>query len=69
MADFSDPRRRLMLTAGFAGAGILLSSQCFDPAAAAEKSKRRGEENEVGAVEKSFLLYMRTFGPHCSETP
>jgi hypothetical protein len=44
----ADPRRRLVLTAGIAGAGIL-SSQKAGPAAAAEKSKKRGEENEVGA--------------------
>ena len=26
-------------------------------------------DHEVGAVGKSFLLYISTFGPHCSETP
>jgi hypothetical protein len=36
-AELANPRRRLVL-----GAGILLASQSFHPAIAAEKSKKRG---------------------------
>ena len=46
MAELANPRRRLVLTAS-----ILLASQSFHPAIAAERSKKRGEEHEVGAVE------------------
>jgi hemerythrin-like domain-containing protein len=70
MAGFTDPRRRLMLSAGIAGAGILLSSQSFGYVAAAEKSKKQGEEHEVGAVEdlmrehgvlrRALLVYIET---------
>ena len=70
MADFADPRRRLMLTAGVAGAGMLLTPRSFGPAVAAEKSGKRGEEKEVGAVEdlmrehgvlrRALLVYAET---------
>jgi hemerythrin-like domain-containing protein len=51
MADLSDLRRRVILTAGISSAGLLLSSQGFSGAGAAEKGRSRGEEKEVGAVE------------------
>jgi hemerythrin-like domain-containing protein len=51
MADLSDLRRRVILTAGISSAGLLLSSQGFSRAGAAEKGRSRGEEKEVGAVE------------------
>jgi hemerythrin-like domain-containing protein len=51
MADLSDPRRRVILTAGISGPALLLSWQGFSPAGAAEKTRSRGEEKEVGAVE------------------
>jgi len=67
MAGSADPRRRLVLSAG---AGILLSSQSLGYAAAAEKSQKRGEEHEVGAVEdlmrehgvlrRALLVYVET---------
>ena len=49
--DLADPRRRLLLSAGISGAGILLSSQSFGYGPGAEKSRKHGEEHEVGAVE------------------
>jgi hemerythrin-like domain-containing protein len=65
MAELANPRRRLVLSAG-----ILLASQSFHPAVAAEKSKKRGEEHEVGAVEdlmrehgvlrRALLVYIET---------
>jgi hemerythrin-like domain-containing protein len=67
--DFADPRRRLMLSTGIAGAAILLSSQSFGYGAG-EKSKNHGEEHEVGAVEdlmrehgllrRALLVYIET---------
>jgi hemerythrin-like domain-containing protein len=70
MASFAEPRRRLVLSAGIAGAGVLVSSQGFSSAAAAAKSKRRAEEHEVGAVEdlmrehgvlrRALLVYIET---------
>jgi hemerythrin-like domain-containing protein len=70
MTDSADPRRRLMLTAGIAGAGMLFCSQRVGRATAAENSKKRGEENEVGAVEdlmrehgvlrRALLVYIET---------
>jgi hemerythrin-like domain-containing protein len=70
MPDSVDPRRRLMLTAGITGAGIFLTPNSFRLAAGAEKSKKRGEENEVGAVEdlmrehgvlrRALLVYIET---------
>jgi hypothetical protein len=51
MADLGDPRRRRILTAGIAGAGVFLSSLSLRSALAADNSKRRGDEKEVGAVE------------------
>ena len=51
MADLADPRRRRILTPEIAGAGVFLSSLSLCSALAADNAKRRGEENEVGAVE------------------
>jgi hemerythrin-like domain-containing protein len=65
MTELANPRRRLVLNAS-----ILLVSQSFHPAIAAEKSKKRGEEHEVGAVEdlmrehgvlrRALLVYIET---------
>jgi hemerythrin-like domain-containing protein len=70
MADFGDRRRRLMLLAGIAGAGMLLAPGSFGPAIAAEKSRKKDEEKEVGAVEdlmrehgvlrRALLVYAET---------
>ena len=70
MAGIVEPQRRLMLAAGIAGSGLLLTSQGSKPAVAAEKNKRRGEEHEVGAVEdlmrehgvlrRALLVYIET---------
>jgi hemerythrin-like domain-containing protein len=52
MAEIAEPRRRLLATAGIAGAGLLLATGGVGLALAAEKAnKKRGEEKEVGAVE------------------
>src|SRR3954453_1088873 len=70
MADVGDLQRRRMLTAGIAGASLVLSCQSFKPAGAAERGKKRGEEREVGAVEdlmrehgvlrRALLVYIET---------
>lgn len=61
----ADLDRRLTIATGLVGAGLL-----FGPAVAAEKSKRPGEEKEVGAVEdlmrehgvlrRALLVYIET---------
>lgn len=70
MAGLAEPRRRLLLSAGIAGAGFLVSTPGFAPATAAQKSKKRGEEHEVGAIEdlmrehgvlrRALLVYIET---------
>jgi hemerythrin-like domain-containing protein len=51
MAGIAESRRRLVLTAGIVGSGLLLTSEGFTTAAAAENDKKQGAEREVGAVE------------------
>jgi hemerythrin-like domain-containing protein len=51
MAGVIEPKRRLLVTAGIAGAGLLLSTSGIGCAFAAEKGKKHGQEKEVGAVE------------------
>jgi hemerythrin-like domain-containing protein len=51
VADFADRRRRLLLRAGIAGAGILLASHGIGTSVGGEKGRKRSEEHEVGAVE------------------
>ena len=68
MAEIAEPRRRLLATAGMAGAGFFLAAG-FGPATAAEKNTGRNEE-EVGAVEdlmrehgvlrRALLVYSET---------
>jgi hemerythrin-like domain-containing protein len=70
MAGLASPRRRRMLRASLAGAGLLLSASSLAPALAAEKGRKRGEEKEVGAVEdlmrehgvlrRALLVYIET---------
>jgi hemerythrin-like domain-containing protein len=70
MAGIAEPHRRLVLAAGIAGSGLLLNSQGFSPAGAAENNKKRGEEREIGAVEdlmrehgvlrRALLVYIET---------
>src|SRR5690242_577123 len=70
MAYLANPCRRRVVTAGIASAGLLLSAQGFGAAAAAEKGKKRGKENEVGAIEdlmrehgvlrRALLVYIET---------
>ncbi|HYZ41658.1 MAG TPA: hemerythrin domain-containing protein [Stellaceae bacterium] len=70
MPDFARRRRRLMLSAGITGAGMLLFPGSFGHAIAAEKSTKKGEEKEVGAVEdlmrehgvlrRALLVYIET---------
>jgi hemerythrin-like domain-containing protein len=69
MADFADPRRRLLAAAGIAGASLLLGSGA-SLAVAAEKGKKHGREEEVSAVEdlmrehgvlrRALLVYAET---------
>lgn len=48
MEDFAEPRRRLLTTAGLAGAGLFLASATRGAAA---EGRGRGQQKEVGAVE------------------
>jgi hemerythrin-like domain-containing protein len=53
MSDLNDARRRFLISAGTAGAGLLLTAANAADVLAAEKraKQRRAEEKEVGAVE------------------
>jgi hemerythrin-like domain-containing protein len=51
MTGPASSRRRRMLKASLAGAGLFLSQEGLGSALGAEKGKKRGEEKEVGAVE------------------
>jgi hypothetical protein len=42
----ADPRRRLLLSAGITGAGILLSSQSFGYGPGAEKSRKHARSTK-----------------------
>jgi hemerythrin-like domain-containing protein len=70
MPDIAEPRRRLLATAGIAGASLLLATSGLGVAAAAEKGRKQREEKEVGAVEdlmrehgvlrRALLVYIET---------
>src|SRR5690242_9573391 len=70
MSDLASPRRRRILEASLAGAGLLLSAPVWAPALATEHGKKRREEKEVGAVEdlmrehgvlrRALLVYIET---------
>ena len=70
MSDLASLRRRRILEASLAGAGLLLSAPGWAPALATEHGKKRREEKEVGAVEdlmrehgvlrRALLVYIET---------
>jgi hemerythrin-like domain-containing protein len=70
MVNLVDPRRRLLTTAGLAGAGLLMRWGGPGHALAAEPGKKPGQEKEVGAVEdlmrehgvlrRALLVYIET---------
>src|ERR1051325_392707 len=51
MADIAECRRRLLATAGIAGAGLLFVTGGAGLAVAAEKGRKHGKEKEIGAGE------------------
>jgi hemerythrin-like domain-containing protein len=70
MVEFDAARRRLVIAAGTAGAGVMLASASAGRALAAEKGHGKGHEKEVGAVEdlmrehgvlrRALLVYIET---------
>jgi hemerythrin-like domain-containing protein len=70
MVNTVDSRRRLLTTAGLAGAGLLMGLEGPGHALAAEAGKKPGQEKEVGAVEdmmrehgvlrRALLVYIET---------
>jgi hemerythrin-like domain-containing protein len=53
MSDLADARRRFLIRTGAVGVGLLLTASHTNVAFAAEKhaKQKKGEENEVGAIE------------------
>ena len=70
MTGRASPHRRRLLSGSLAGFGVLLSASSLTPTLAADHSKKRGEEKEVGAVEdlmrehgvlwRALLIYIET---------
>ena len=51
MAKIANERRRLLASAGMAGAGLLLGAGRIGPTLAADQGEKKGKEQEVGPVE------------------